>query len=132
MAVREWCINTAAVDIATNPTITRFASEWEPTTARTFSGIMLFGWVAALAWFTSASLVSAKKSPYRPHIDPAEFQTTIQLAPDSPMGHFGFGYSLGRTGRRAEALAHFREALRLKPDNQAAKSNLDWALSHKP
>jgi hypothetical protein len=42
---------TYAVDIATNPTITKFASEWEPTTARTFSGIVLFVSVAAIAWF---------------------------------------------------------------------------------
>jgi hypothetical protein len=46
--IRVW---SYAVDIATNPTITRFASEWEPTSARTLSGIALFAWVAGLAWF---------------------------------------------------------------------------------
>jgi hypothetical protein len=42
-----------AVEIGTNPTITRFASEWEPTTIRSFSGVGLFASVAFVAWFLS-------------------------------------------------------------------------------
>ena len=38
------------VEIGTNPTITRFASEWEPTTVRSFSGVALFVSAAALVW----------------------------------------------------------------------------------
>ena len=40
-----------AVEIATNTTITRFASEWEPTTVRSFTGAGLFASVVVLAWF---------------------------------------------------------------------------------
>jgi hypothetical protein len=40
-----------AVEVATNPTITRFASEWEPTTVRSFTGAGLFVSAAVLVWF---------------------------------------------------------------------------------
>lgn len=43
--VRVW---SYTVEIATNPTVTRFASEWEPTTVRSFTGIALFASVAGL------------------------------------------------------------------------------------
>jgi hypothetical protein len=44
---------TYTVKIGTNPTITRFASEWEPTTVRTFSGAALFVSVVAVIWLLS-------------------------------------------------------------------------------
>jgi hypothetical protein len=40
-----------AVEIGTNPTITRFASEWEPTTIRSFTGAGLFVSAALVTWF---------------------------------------------------------------------------------
>ena len=42
---------TYAVEIGTNPTITRFASEWEPTTIRSFTGAGLFASAVVVAWF---------------------------------------------------------------------------------
>jgi hypothetical protein len=47
---RVW---TYAVEVGTNPTITRFASEWEPTTIRSFTGVGLFVSVAFVGWFLS-------------------------------------------------------------------------------
>jgi hypothetical protein len=41
---------TYTVEIGTNPTITRFASEWEPTTIRSFSGAGFFASAAFVAW----------------------------------------------------------------------------------
>lgn len=48
-----WRVWRYAVDIATNPRVTRFASEWEPTTIRTFTGAALFVSVAGVAVFFS-------------------------------------------------------------------------------
>jgi hypothetical protein len=48
-----WRVWTYTVEIATNPTITRFASEWEPTTIRTFTGVALFLSVAGVVVFFS-------------------------------------------------------------------------------
>jgi hypothetical protein len=48
-----WRVWTYTVEIATNPTITRFASEWEPTTIRTFTGVALFVSVAGVVVFFS-------------------------------------------------------------------------------
>ena len=45
--IRVW---TYTVDIATNPTITRLASEWAPTTVRDLSGAALFASVAVVIW----------------------------------------------------------------------------------
>ena len=44
--------------IGTNPTITRFASEWEPTTIRTFTGAGLFVSAAFVTW-----LVARRREP---------------------------------------------------------------------
>ena len=48
-----WRVWSYTVEIATNPTITRFASEWEPTTIRTFTGVALFLSVAGVVVFFS-------------------------------------------------------------------------------
>jgi hypothetical protein len=48
--VRVWAY---IVEIGTNPTISRFASEWEPTTIRTFSGAALFVSLVAVIWLLS-------------------------------------------------------------------------------
>ena len=45
--VRVWAYT---VEIGTNPTVTKFASEWTPTTVRSFSGAALFVSVAAVIW----------------------------------------------------------------------------------
>jgi hypothetical protein len=48
-----WHVWSYVVEISTNPTITRFASEWEPTTIRTFTGVALFLSVAGVVVFFS-------------------------------------------------------------------------------
>lgn len=45
-----WRVWAYAVEIGTNPTITRFASEWEATTIRTLTGAGLFASVAFVGW----------------------------------------------------------------------------------
>jgi hypothetical protein len=46
-----WHVWTYIVEIGTNPTITHFASEWEPTTIRSFTGVGLFASAAFVTWF---------------------------------------------------------------------------------
>jgi hypothetical protein len=53
--IRVW---TYTVDIATNTTITRLASEWEPTTVRDLSGAGLFASVAVVIW-----LLARRRAP---------------------------------------------------------------------
>lgn len=48
-----WRVWAYAVEITTNPTITRFASEWKPTTIETFTGVTLFLSVAGVVVFFS-------------------------------------------------------------------------------
>jgi hypothetical protein len=48
--LRVW---TYTLEVGTNPTVTRFASEWEPTTIRSFSGAALFVSVIAVMWLLS-------------------------------------------------------------------------------
>ncbi len=45
------------------------------------------------------------------------------------IAHNGLGVALMKQGRVAEAAAHFREALRLKPDYDFARANLERALA---
>ena len=48
---------------------------------------------------------------------------------DAYLAHNGLGVALMNKGRVAEAAAHFREALRLKPDYEFARANLGRALA---
>jgi protein O-mannosyl-transferase len=50
-------------------------------------------------------------------------------SPDDYLAHNGLGVALMNTGRTAEAIAHFREALRLKPGYWMAEANLERALA---
>jgi Flp pilus assembly protein TadD len=50
---------------------------------------------------------------------------------DSAEVHNNLGVALVRLGRRDEAIAHFREALRLQPGDIGARDNLARALANK-
>jgi tetratricopeptide (TPR) repeat protein len=50
-------------------------------------------------------------------------------SPDDYLAHNGLGVALIRKGRTAEAVEHFREALRLKPGYWMARANLERALA---
>ena len=60
----------------------------------------------------------------------AEFERAVQVNPDFPTAHHYLGDALyfGQ-GRTADALAHWREVLRLDPDNIAVLAQCAWALS---
>ena len=63
----------------------------------------------------------------------AEFERAVQVNPDFPTAHHYLGDALyfGQ-GRTADALVHWREVLRLDPDNIAVLAQCAWALSTDP
>ena len=65
-------------------------------------------------------------------LDEAVLEFTAALKTASPVDlpeiHNDFGIALAKLGRRDEAIAHFREALRRKPDFAAARANLAKAM----
>src|SRR5947208_3390586 len=50
------------------------------------------------------------------------------IDPDSPVAQNHFGYELDRRGKLAEAIDHYRQALRIKPDYALAHTNWGAAL----
>ena len=60
----------------------------------------------------------------------AQYEEALSISsPDDYLAHNGLGVALMNTGRTAEAIAHFREALRLKPGYWMAEANLERALA---
>jgi tetratricopeptide (TPR) repeat protein len=51
----------------------------------------------------------------------------LEKKPDYAKAHFNLGNVLEQQGRRGEAIAHFREALRLKSDYSQARIRLEAA-----
>ena len=47
---------------------------------------------------------------------PAKFREILKREPDNASIHMSLGTALEQLGERDEALQHYREALRLKPD----------------
>ena len=52
----------------------------------------------------------------------------LRLNADNPEAHFNLALALWRQGKRDEAMAHLREALRLKPDYAEAQAQLKSML----
>src|SRR5947209_1851113 len=55
---------------------------------------------------------------------------TLAIDPNSPLAQNNFGYELYRQGKLAEAIEHYRQALRLKPDYALAHANRGRSLIH--
>ncbi len=52
------------------------------------------------------------------------FRSAVRLEPDNLYAHFYLGMALEKSGRQAEALPAYREALRIDPRFQAARQRL--------
>ena len=60
------------------------------------------------------------------------FKVAGSAAPERPEVFFRMGYALHASGASKEALAAYRQALRLRPSWPAAANNLSWILSTHP
>ena len=60
-----------------------------------------------------------------------QFQEYLKIKSDDPVMHNKIGINYARLGRHDEAIKHFREALKLKPDLDAAYQNLRAVTSQK-
>jgi Flp pilus assembly protein TadD len=56
------------------------------------------------------------------------FEWTLSVTSNNPLIENQFGVVLNRQGKHADAIAHFAEALRVKPDYFQALANMGWAL----
>ena len=62
-----------------------------------------------------------------------ELQNALRLDPDSADTHAAMGWTYLQRGNRAKASEHFREALRLDPNSEAARKGvLETLRSHNP
>ena len=52
----------------------------------------------------------------------------IKLNPNHTNAHYNLGYALLQKGEMKEAVHHFRETLKLRPDLVSARKNLEMAL----
>src|SRR5439155_21631783 len=56
----------------------------------------------------------------------------VRLNPGNPTAHNNLAITCKKLGRTAEAIAHYRDAIRLKPDFLEALNNLAWTLAANP
>jgi tetratricopeptide (TPR) repeat protein len=80
--------------------------------------VILVGTLAMLSWRQS-SMYANSFTLYR---------TTIERNPDCWMAHFHLGARLDANGKRNEAIEHYQEALRIRPNYAEADNNLGLAL----
>ena len=52
----------------------------------------------------------------------------IKIKPDFALAHYNLGNALLQNGEMKEAIDHYREVLKLKPDLVAAQKNLETVL----
>jgi len=71
-------------------------------------------------------LTARRNEDYRSEL--AIWQDTVVKRPNNPRAHSSVGIAIGRLGRFPEAIEHFEQALRLKPDYADADNNLGTAL----
>jgi tetratricopeptide (TPR) repeat protein len=77
------------------------------------------GGVAALALGVATY---QRNLDYRSEV--AIWQDTVNKCPGNPRAHYNYGVALENVARLAEAIPHYQEALRIKPDYAEAYNNL--------
>jgi tetratricopeptide (TPR) repeat protein len=60
------------------------------------------------------------------------FERALQLSPSLVEAHYYLGVALAMKGRRAEGLAHWRQALLKEPDNVQVLNEIAWVLATAP
>jgi tetratricopeptide (TPR) repeat protein len=86
------------------------------------AGAFALGLVAVLA-----AVTAQRNLDYRSPL--SIWRDTVAKAPNNPRAHRGLGLALEGRGRSEQAMAHYREALRIRPNYVEAHNNLGLALS---
>jgi len=124
-------LSLAGVAVLVVPGAFALGDRWLPRPQKTGYGS------AALRWATPVAILLAvlailtwqtalRNSLYQSSV--ALWQDTLDKRPNNPVAHNNLGFALGSTGRTAQALEHFTEALRLNPDLPDAHNNLGFAM----
>jgi len=82
--------------------------------------------VSAIVLLILSSLTVLQVSRWRDSI--TLFEWTLSVTSNNALIHNQLGVILNRQGKHDEAVAHFTEALRIKPDYFHALANMGWAL----
>lgn len=69
-------------------------------------------------------LAEALRQGGRPGLAEAELRATLALAPEDALAHCNLGWTLLHSQQNSEAMHHFREALRLDPELEAARQGV--------
>lgn len=118
------------------PHLREFTFRPTPVWALTSLAFGLLALLAALSWVTirpvMASVVvrraqtAAAAGAFQ---DAAALAArTVELCPQSAVGHYVSGYACGQTGHREQATAAYQKALELMPGNASIHYNLAWSL----
>jgi len=104
-----------------------FCDQWLPRPAAPGRGAVPARWTAPLLACAAVILALGymtvqRNSVYRSSL--ATWQDTVDTRPASPVAHNNLGNVLVELDRTTEAVQHYREALRLKPDYAGAHYNL--------
>jgi Flp pilus assembly protein TadD len=94
--------------------------------------VTMLRWAAPVALLAAVLLAlgcatAARNSDYQSLL--AIWQDTVDKRPGSSLAQYNLGNALGQTGRTAEAIEHYHQALRLRPDHAQAHNNLANALA---
>jgi Flp pilus assembly protein TadD len=107
-----------------------FAITWAISAVwRTRSRMLKSAIVATVIVASSAEALASRKCLTRWKDSETLYGHILSHTPDSSYAHNNFGIALVESGRAGEAVAHFRESMRLRGDFRPAQSNLGKALS---
>jgi protein O-mannosyl-transferase len=95
--------------------------------ARSSHRDLALGAAAGLVILGCAVATRRQVQPWRSSV--ALWQHALAATAENHRAHNNLGHALAREGRAGEAIAHYTEALRIKPDYAEAHNNLGFALA---
>ncbi|MHC4717124.1 MAG: tetratricopeptide repeat protein, partial [Planctomycetota bacterium] len=84
--------------------------------------LQAIGWAGVVAAAAALGVLSTRRNGLY-HDDLAMYRDVVTKAPGNARAHRNLGVALDRRGRTAEAMAHFREAVRILPDCPYSRNN---------
>jgi hypothetical protein len=88
------------------------------------------GWAFALSFFACIALATGQTEYWQN--SGTLFQHAVDVNPDNAIAQYNLASYMMRTGQSSEAIEHFNQALRMKPDYAEAHNNLGIQLASLP